>query len=215
MKLDFKDLDPKKTLILVVDLQNDFCHEKSVLKRKRSRNKKCAEQVYKFLKYAKKYNIKVAFSQQIFDESKLTAQQKKYYGEVISGKRETFGAYKGKIRIPCAKGSFGAEYFDYNPPKKNLFVKHNFDIWQNKKFNEFLVKNKIDTLIITGVEITCCVLYAVLGAEERGFKIVIPRDLVSGVDEGIKEQNNLLRIISQSYGPVVSSKGILKIWNKY
>lgn len=38
LKLNFKDIDPKKTLILVVDLQNDFCHKKSLLPRKRLQN---------------------------------------------------------------------------------------------------------------------------------------------------------------------------------
>ena len=70
-------------------------------------------------------------------------------------------------------------------------------------------------MLITGVELVCCVLYAIMGAEERGFKVVIPLDLVSGVDEGVEEQNKLLSIIGQFYGPVVSSQEILKIWEKY
>ena len=215
LKLDSEDIDPKKTLVLVVDLQNDFCHEKSVLKRKRKRNSACASRVYKFIEDAEKRGVMVAFTRQIFDKSKLTKQQEKYYSELISGKRKTFGAYSGKIRIPCKKDSFGAEYFNYNPPKDRLFIKNNFDIWQNKKFVKFLADHKIETLIVTGVEIVCCILYAVLGAEERGFKTVIPRDLVSGVDEDKKEQDNLLHIIDKSYGPVVSSEEILKIWDKH
>ena len=212
-KLYAKDIDPKKTLILVVDLQNDFCHDKSVLRRKRTNNKRCALHVYDFLKEARKYGVRVAFSQQIFDESKLSSQHKKYYSELLSGKKKQFGAYKGHIKVPCCqKGSFGAKYFMYDPPKRELFIKNNFDIWQNRKFEKFLEKENIETIIVTGVEIICCVLYAILGAEERGFKTVVPRDLVSGVDEGKKDQDALLNIISKSYAPVVSSKEILKIW---
>jgi len=215
LRLNFKDIDPKKTLVLVVDLQNDFCHEKSVLKTKNSRNRKCALRIYDFIEKAKKMEIDAVFSQQIFDESKLTKRQKKYYSELISGKRDSFGAYEGKINIPCVKGSFGEKYFNYNPPKDRLFIKNNFDIWQNKKLIKFLDDHRIETLLITGVELVCCVLYAIMGAEERGFKVVIPLDLVSGVDEGVEEQNKLLSIIGQFYGPVVSSQEILKIWEKY
>ncbi len=39
----------------------------------------------------------------------------------------------------------------------------------------------IDGLIIGGVELICCVLYAALGAEERGFHYVVPQDIVSGM----------------------------------
>ena len=212
MKLNPDDIGPKKTVVLVVDLQNDFCHEKSVLKRKRTRNRKCAGRVYSFLEHARKAGVEVIFSQQIFDKSKLTWRQKKYYNKLVSGERETFGAYKGKIGIPCAKGTFGAEYFNYKLPKNRLFTKFNFDIRQNKEFSKFLDKNKIETIIITGVEISCCVLYAVLGAEERGFNIVVPKDLVSGVDEGLKDQKYLLKLINEMYGSVVSSKDIIKVW---
>ena len=182
------------------------------MKRKRTRNRRCAKNVYKFLKTAESKGIEVVFSQQIYDPSKLTWRQKKYYQKIITGKRRQFGAYTGKIKIPCVAGTFGAEYFNYNPPKSALFVKNNFDIWQNKKFAKFLDKKGIETLIITGVEMTCCVLYAILGAEERGFNIIVPKDLVSGVDEEMKGQKALLKIISGMYGAVVSSEEIVKAW---
>lgn len=200
MKINFKDIDPKKTLVLVIDLQNDFCHEKSVLSKKLSRNRKCAVAVYKFIEEAKKRGVDVAFTQQIYDESKLTPRQKQYY--------------KKHGNICCKKESFGAEYYQYQPQKDRLFVKYNFDIWQNKKFIKFLDDKKIDTLIITGVELPCCVLYAVLGADERGFNVIIPKDLVSGVDGDERNHKDLLNIIGALYGPVVSSKDILKIWDR-
>ncbi len=214
MKLNVKDLEPKKTAVLVIDLQNDFCHEKSVLKRKHFRNKRCAERVYRFVNIAERAGVTVLFTQQIFDSSKLNWRHAKYYKKLVSGEKESFGAYRGEIKVPCVKGSFGAEYFNYKPHKDRLFIKNNFDIWQNKKFVNFLDKNHIETLIITGVEIACCVLYAILGAEERGFSIVVPKDLVSGVDEGRRGQKNLLKIINEMYGPVVSSKEIIKIWTQ-
>jgi len=201
LKLNFKDMNPKKTLVLVVDLQNDFCHEKSVLTKKNTKNRKCAIAVYKFIEEAKKRGVAVAFTQQIYDESKLTPRQKQYY--------------KKHGNICCKKGSFGAEYYKYQPTNDKMFVKYNFDIWQNKEFIKFLDDKKIDTLIITGVELLCCVSFAVLGADERGFNIVVPKDLVSGVDDSIKQQENMLNTIGTLYGPVVSSKKILRVWDKY
>ncbi len=214
MKLNAKNLEPEKTAVLVIDLQNDFCHERSVLKGKRTRNKGCAGRVYEFIRFAEQAGAVVLFTQQIFDPPKFNWRQKKYYRKLASGEKESFGAYKGKIKVPCVKGSFGAEYFNYKPPKDRLFVKNNFDIWQNEKFVNFLDKNHIETLVVTGVEIACCILYTILGAEERGFNIVVPEDLVSGVDEGKKNQESLLKIINEMYAPVVNSKEILDIWNR-
>lgn len=125
LKLNFKDINPNKTLVLVVDLQNDFCHPKSALKRKRSKNRQCALAIYKFIEEAKKRGVTVAFTQQIYDESKLTQRQKQYYK-------------KRGSTICCKKNSFGAEYYQYQPPKNRLFIKHNFDIWQIRNFVKFL-----------------------------------------------------------------------------
>ena len=194
-----KTIDPKKTAVLVIDFQNDFCHRRNVFEAKFSRNRKAAEKTFKFIEEAKKKGIGCIFTQQIYDESKLSKRQERYYA-------------KQKV-IPCKKGSFGAKYFKFNPPKDYLFTKYNFDIWQNKQFMKFLDKNNIDSLIITGVELTCCVLFAILGADERGFNIIIPRDLVSENDSWTEEYNSLLKILDRLYGPLTTSKEILKSWS--
>lgn len=47
--------------------------------------------------------------------------------------------------------------------------------------------------MIAGVELVCCVLYAVLGASERGYHYVVPEDLVSGQDTGEDTDNRAVR----------------------
>ena len=65
-------------------------------------------------------------------------------------------------------------------PGSRIARKYRYDIWQSQEFLEALSDWDIDGLIIGGVELTCCVLYAVLGAEEHGLHYVVPIDLVSG-----------------------------------
>ena len=57
----------------------------------------------------------------------------------------------------------------------------------------YLDAHDVDGLVITGVELVCCVLYAVLGASERGYHYVIPDDLVSGQDPGDATDNRAVR----------------------
>lgn len=199
IKLNNKDINPEKTIIVIIDLQNDFCHPKSVYKTKRANNLRTARRIHKFVEKAKKHNLDIIYFQQIFDKSKLTEQQKKYYQ---------------KNKPPCKRGSFGAKYFEIKPPKDKLFTKYNFDIWQNKKFQNYLKKKRIETIIITGIEILCCVLFAILGADERGYNIIIPKDLVSSVDGWKKESKNVLDFVGKLYGPVVFSKNILNVWGR-
>lgn len=199
LKLNPKKLNPKNTRIVVIDLQNDFCHPKNVYKTKRSKNLETAKRVHEFIEKAKNYGVEALYFQQIYDESKLSDRQLRYY--------------KGNTPS-CKVGSFGSEYFEITPPKDKLFTKYNFDLWQNPQFLNFCDKNNVDTLIFTGVEIMCCVLFAIMGADERGFNLVVPKDLVSSVDGWEKEAENVLDFVGKLYGPVVSSSEILKIWQK-
>jgi ribosomal-protein-serine acetyltransferase len=93
----------------------------------------------------------------------------------------------------CVAGSDGAELFVAPVPGARVVRKHRFDIWQSAEFHEALVDWDVDGLVIGGVELQCCVLYAVLGAEERGFHYVVPQDLVSGIDRCETTSNQVVR----------------------
>ena len=86
---------------------------------------------------------------------------------------------------------------------------------QSPSFTGFLDGNDIDGLVICGVELVCCVLYAVLGAAERGYHYMVPRDLVSGQDPGDQAGNKAVRDYLRFNHPehvLDSSEEILRRW---
>ena len=82
-----------------------------------------------------------------------------------------------------------------------MVIKYRFDIWQSPRFLDLLSRWRIDGLVIGGVELQCCVLYAVLGAEERGYHYVVPQDLVSGLDRCKTTTNQAIRDYLQHAHP--------------
>jgi hypothetical protein len=72
-------------------------------------------------------------------------------------------------------------------------MKNRFDCWQSREFTDFIEARDVDALVIAGVELVCCVLYAVLGASERGYHYLVPEDLVSGQDAGDGTDNRAVR----------------------
>lgn len=66
-------------------------------------------------------------------------------------------------------------------------------VWRSEQFTNQLANWDIDGLVIGGDELQCCVLYAVLGAEERGYHCVIAQDLVSGLDDCDPTSNRAVR----------------------
>jgi nicotinamidase-related amidase len=115
----------------------------------------------------------------------------------------------------CVVGSWGAELFIQPVPGAHIVTKYRFDIWQSQEFTDLLKALKIEGLVIGGVELCCCVLYAVLGAEERGYDYVIAQDLVSGQDPGDETYNRVVRdYLRFSHGALETAQPLLRMWSK-
>jgi nicotinamidase-related amidase len=173
------DLDPSRVAILLVDFQRDFCAPPAVEPGRAGTdaNARTAVRANSFAAQAARLGVRVIYSQQVLDVDRLTWRQRRW--EV--GNRL------------CEAGSDGAELFVPPVPGARVVRKHRFDIWQSQEFHEALADWDIDGLVIGGVELQCCVLYTVLGAEERGFHYLVPQDLVSGIDRCETTSNRVVR----------------------
>jgi nicotinamidase-related amidase len=137
------------------------------------------------------------YSQQVLDWKRLTPRQRS---------RETPGGL-------CAAGSHGAELFVSPLPGASVVRKYRFDIWQSQEWLAYLADNGIDGLVIAGVELRCCVLYAVLGADEHGYAYTVPLDLVSGIDAGEQTYNEWTRrYLRDVHDAPESSAALLDAW---
>jgi len=116
----------------------------------------------------------------------------------------------------CLKGTWGAELFVETVPGSSVIVKDRYDCWQSPELTNALERNQIDGLVICGVELVCCVLYAILGADERGFDYLVPQDLVSGQDPGDDSDNRAVRDFLRFNQPqhvVAAASTILEAWS--
>lgn len=98
-----------------------------------------------------------------------------------------------------------------------MVVKHRFDCWQSPAFVNVLETLDIDGLVIGGVELVCCVLYAVQGAYERGYHYLVPQDLISGFDGGDDTQNRAIRDFLRYNQPeqaIDDSNAVLAHWRR-
>ena len=93
----------------------------------------------------------------------------------------------------CAAGSWGAELFIEPIAGSAVVVKDRYDCWRSAEFVERLETHAVDGLVVCGVELVCCVLYAILGAAERGYCYLVPEHLVSGQDVGDATDNRAVR----------------------
>jgi len=192
-------LEPRQVAVVLVDFQNDFCRPSGLDKNPAQTlaNAEAASRANAFAARTARLGARVIHKRQILDLARLTARQ---------------GRWEEDSRL-CLAGSAGAELFIEPVPGSRVVSKYRFDIWQSQEFLRALADWDIDGLVIGGVELVCCVLYAVLGAEERGFHYVVPQDLVSGMRSSERVANRAVRDYLRSTHPSVdSAESLLRRW---
>jgi nicotinamidase-related amidase len=196
---NFLDLPPERVAVLLVDFQNDFCSPE-VFNGKaptNSLNAETARRASEFGRRASDLGAHSIYTRQILDLAKLTNRQRQW--ESADGL--------------CSAGSWGAELFIEPIPRSHVVTKYRFEIWQSEEFLALLDRLGIDGLVIGGVELCCCVLYAVLGAEERGYHYVVVQDLISGQDPGQDSYNRAVRdYLRMTHGALDTAESVLEAW---
>ncbi len=89
----------------------------------------------------------------------------------------------------CIEGTKGAQVVDELAPKENDFIvkKTTYDGFFRTSLDALLKSLDVDYLIVTGCVINICILYTVSSAVLRGYKVEIPLNCVSSLDDKLKE----------------------------
>jgi nicotinamidase-related amidase len=177
--LGFFGLDPRHVAVVMIDFQNDFCSPEVFAGQPatNTHNAAAAVRANRFAVHAQARGAHVVYTRQVLDVDKLTQRQRR----------------AAASEAVCVVGSWGAELFVDPVPGSAVIVKHRYDCWRSVEFVNYLDRYGIDGLVICGVELVCCVLYAILGAAERGYPYLVPAQLVSGQDTGDATDNRAVR----------------------
>jgi nicotinamidase-related amidase len=192
-------VESRQVAVVLVDLQNDFCRPSRPGEdpEQTQANADAARRANDFAGDAARLGLRVLYSRQIIDPARLTARQRRW---------------KGNPRL-CVAGSTGAELFIEPVAGSRVVRKYRFDLWQSEEFVQALSDWDIGGLIIGGVELICCVLHAVLGAEERGYSYVVPLGLVSGMRSSEQVANRAVRDYLRAVHPTVErAADLLSLW---
>ena len=194
----FVDLRPDRVAIVLVDFQNDFCSPELFREAPPTNtfNAETAHRANAFAMQAAALGAHVIYTRQVLDLDRLTERQRQW--ERADGL--------------CAAGC-GADLFIDPIPGAHVVTKYRFDVWQSNEFLALLDRLGIEGMVIGGVELCCCVLYAVLGAEERGYHYVVAQDLVSGQDPGRETYNRAVReYLRITHGALDTADVLLESW---
>jgi len=89
-----------------------------------------------------------------------------------------------------------------------VFSKSCMDSFSNQAFEEYLIKNRVDHLVITGLEARYCIFGAVSGALGRGYRVTVISDAIASVDDASRDR--MLEKFRQLGATIKTSAQVLK-----
>jgi nicotinamidase-related amidase len=180
------EVDPRRTALLIVDMQNDFVKEGGKLVVPSA--KLTVPPLQHLLEEARRSGMTVAFTQ----DSHLPGDPE----------FALFGEH-------CLVGTPGWEVIEELAPQAGelVYQKRRYDGFYGTSLEHDLRVRGIDTLIIGGTVANICVLHTAGSAALRWFRVIVPRDAISALTEFDLE--SALRQVHFLYrGTITGSGGI-------
>jgi nicotinamidase-related amidase len=200
-------LDPSRTALLVVDVQNDFCHPDGVFGRighDTSMMPKMVAKLQDLVDAARRNKILIIWIRATYDEVFTSAALAESFN------RRHF------VQSQCLEGSWGAEWFGGLCPAESagevVLTKHRFSPFWDTPIDLYLRSNGIRSVAVTGVVTSGCVESTVRDAFFNDYYVTVPSDCVA---EASKERHSAsLAKIEQAFGLVLSGAQIAELWDR-
>ena len=194
-------VNPEHTALIVVDMQNDFCHPKGAFGKRGSdlsmvqRNGKILAD---FISQARKHGLMICHTQDTHGETDSMAWNHKHPGGGV-----------------CIDGTWGREFWEehreFTPlAHEYVITKYRYCGFTNTRLDQVLRSHGIKTVIVTGTTTETCVETTARGAYMRDYFLVIPHDCVASPIEEFHHVT--LKILQRLWGTVTTSEEIVKSW---
>ncbi|MBY0012277.1 cysteine hydrolase family protein [Paenibacillus typhae] len=201
MELTADLIMPERTALIIVDVQNDYCHPEGVLASAGndvSAVKEMMPRLHGLIAAARAHDVPVIFIQ-TFHERATDSQV-----WVSRSGRGSLGV--------CRRGSWGAEFFEVTPLADEIVVnKHRYSAFINTRLDSVLRTLRIETLIMTGVSTNVCVESTARDGFMRDYHIVLAEDACASYSRAAHEMT--VENMKGYFGVVSSAAEVEENWN--
>ncbi len=207
LAMDLKErCDPTKAALLVVDVQNDFCHPEGAFGRAGKDMRAIQDMIPRlaeFCLHARNVEIPIIFVRTTHDE---TTSSEAWLARKTQTGGEKFPA--------CINHTWGAEFYKIQPqPHDVVITKHRYSAFIGTNLQQVLAAKRRDRLILAGVATNVCVESTARDGLMLDYHIVMAADCTATTDvlaQAASESN-----VRQNFGWVANMADILKAWDIY
>lgn len=198
-------VDPAHTALVIVDMQNDFCHPDGVMAQAGgdlSSFPAAIAAIKELLVAARDAGAMVIHA---YTESTPLARSP--YSRGLVSERET-------VSRLCQAGTWGGEIIEELAPKpgEQLVPKHRYSAFVDTRLATLLRANGIRTVVVTGTATQTCVESTVRDAQMNDYRVVVPQEGVCSRGKQQHLRTASLETIGLYFAEVVSAKQVLGAW---
>jgi ureidoacrylate peracid hydrolase len=200
-------IDPKHTAVIVVDVQNDFCHPDSPLA-KDGRDLSAAQDMVPrlagLIDDARATGVPVIFIQMVSTDATIS--------EVAREQRLRTRPWADPDDYICKEGSWGAEFYVVGPqPGETVVKKHRYSAFIGTDLDLILRSMGVKTLIMTGVATNVCVESTARDGFMRDYYIVFAGDCSACYWP--QRHDATLENMDATFGVVADASDISNVWS--
>lgn len=186
--------------LVIVDVQNDYCHPEGALGLKGcdvSGVKEMMPRLHGLLGAVREEGIPIIFIQTFHEEA--------------TDSEAWVTRSSGRSAQVCRKDSWGAEFYEISPRPGEIVVnKHRYSAFVNTRLDSVLRTLKVDTLLIAGVSTNVCVESTARDGFMLDYHIVLVEDACASYSRDAHEMT--LVNIQGYFGTVASSGELMDMW---
>lgn len=205
MKKKISDqLKPGKTALVVVDVQNDFCHSDGAFG-KRGFDLAHVEQSVKsllpFIESCRRSNLRIVFVRTIHSN---WTDSEAWISRLAGAGREM---------LICRPNTWGSEFYKVAPQESDFITtKHRFSGFVGTDLNLVLRARGIETLLMTGVATNVCVETTARDGFNLDYNVILVEDCCGAFGEA--EHAGTITNMSKYFGMVADSKALSAIMDE-
>lgn len=200
-------LDPRHTALIVVDVQNDFCHRQGACVRAVDADVSDIEaampNVRRLIEAARAAGAFVVFIRSIYDDEYLSDALREQY------------ARRGYLRI-LQTGDWGTEFYEGIQPDPSrgeiVVTKHRYNAFAGTELDAELRRRGTRSVICCGFTTSTCVESTARDALFHDYHTAIARDAVGEFDRDLHQ--GTLKLFNRTFGPVPTTDEVVAAWEE-
>lgn len=197
----FNKIDPLHTALIVVDVQNDFCHKEGGLAKQGAdvgMVDAMMPPLQKMIQQAREVGATVIFIQTIHEDS----TDSKTWVSRLKGRSQ-----KGV----CRKDTWGADFYQVDPADDIVVIKHRYSAFINTRLDSILRTKNINTLLMTGVSTNVCVESTARDGFMLDYDVIMLDDCCAAYSKPAHDMT--MQNIDNFFGNTADSTEILQQWS--